>query len=88
VLEVSDTGLGIPLKDQGRVFTKFFRADNAREKISDGTGLGLYIVKSVLDHSGGLVWFTSREDKGTQFYVSIPMSGMRSKTGEKRPVGN
>jgi signal transduction histidine kinase len=87
VVVVSDTGYGIPQKDQGKVFTKFFRADNAREKISDGTGLGLYIVKSVLDHSGGLIWFTSRENEGTLFYVAIPMTGMRVKEGGKQLVG-
>ena len=83
VVVVSDTGYGIPRGEQSKVFTKFFRADNAREKITDGTGLGLYIVKSILDHSGGLIWFTSRENKGSVFYAAIPMTGMRMKAGEK-----
>ncbi|MEA2715269.1 MAG: two-component system, OmpR family, phosphate regulon sensor histidine kinase PhoR [Candidatus Parcubacteria bacterium] len=77
VVVISDTGLGIPQKDQDKLFTKFFRADNARNQSPSGTGLGLYIVKSVLDHSGGLIWFISKAAEGTAFYVAIPMTGMR-----------
>ncbi|OGI67268.1 hypothetical protein A2823_01455 [Candidatus Nomurabacteria bacterium RIFCSPHIGHO2_01_FULL_41_91] len=84
---VSNTGYGIPKNVQNKVFTKFFRADNAREKQANGTGLGLYIIKSILDHSGGSVWFTSQENKGSIFYVTIPMTGMRVKIGTKKLVG-
>ena len=77
VVIVSDTGYGIPLKAQSKVFTKFFRADNARQKHTDGTGLGLYIVKSTIEYSGGHIWFTSRQNKGSEFYVAIPLTGMR-----------
>jgi|GEM_PF-1239588 len=83
VTVVSDTGYGIPKNQQNKLFTKFFRADNAREKHTDGTGLGLYIVKSILDNSGGSIWFTSEENKGTTFYVAIPMTGMKARTGKK-----
>jgi len=86
VIVVSDTGYGIPKNQQNKLFTKFFRADNAREKHTDGTGLGLYIVKSTLDNSGGSVWFTSEENKGTTFYVAIPMTGMKAKIGKKELV--
>jgi PAS domain S-box-containing protein len=82
VVMVSDTGYGIPQDQQSKVFTKFFRADNAREKHTDGTGLGLYIVKSILDHSGGLIWYTSHENEGSVFYVAVPMTGMRVKLGK------
>lgn len=83
IVIISDTGYGIPKLQQDKLFTKFFRADNAREKHTDGTGLGLYIVKSILDNSGGSIWFTSEENKGTTFYVAIPMTGMKAKTGKK-----
>lgn len=82
VASVADNGYGIPKKQQSNLFTKFFRANNAREKHPDGTGLGLYIIKSILDNVGGLLWFTSEENKGTTFYVAIPVTGMKMK-GDK-----
>lgn len=81
IIRVYDTGYGIPKEQQGKIFTKLFRADNAREIESDGTGLGLYIVKSVMEQSGGRVWFESEEHKGSTFYVAIPLSGMKKKEG-------
>jgi PAS domain S-box-containing protein len=80
---VSDTGFGIPKNQQDKIFTKLFRADNAREKDAEGTGLGLYIVKSVIDHSGGLIWFESEENKGTTFYVTLPLTSVKRKEDTK-----
>lgn len=77
---ITDTGYRIPENQQDKIFTKFFRADNVRQKRTDGTGLGLYIVKSLLDNTGGSIWFSSKENKGSTFYVTIPITGMRSKT--------
>jgi len=51
--ESSDTGYGIPKHQQDKIFTKLFRADNVRDKDTNGTGLGLYIVKSIVENSGG-----------------------------------
>jgi two-component system CheB/CheR fusion protein len=73
VLVVADNGCGIPKQQQDKIFTKLFRADNARLKCPDGTGLGLYVVKSVLNNLGGSIWFVSEENKGTTFYVTIPV---------------
>lgn len=75
LLRVIDNGLGIPQNVQERIFTKFFRANNARKKDPDGTGLGLYIVKSAAELAGGTVRFESEEGKGTAFFVTIPISG-------------
>lgn len=73
IFSVSDTGYGIPKDQQKKIFTKLFRADNAREKVTDGTGLGLYIVKNAAEKLGGKVWFESEENKGSTFFVSLPL---------------
>ncbi|OGH74271.1 MAG: hypothetical protein A3G00_00145 [Candidatus Magasanikbacteria bacterium RIFCSPLOWO2_12_FULL_43_12] len=92
-IKVADTGYGIPKDQQNKIFTKLFRADNVREKDTEGTGLGLYIVKSIIDHSGGKIWFSSpggsalggesSENPGTTFYVTLPLAGMKKKEGAK-----
>jgi two-component system phosphate regulon sensor histidine kinase PhoR/two-component system sensor histidine kinase VicK len=83
LIKIQDTGYGIPIKDQPRMFEKLFRADNVREKETDGTGLGMYIVKSILEQAGGKITFESEENKGTTFFVTIPLSGMKAKEGVK-----
>lgn len=80
---VSDTGYGIPKRLQKNIFTKFFRAENAKKILVNGTGLGLYLVKSILDHSGGSIWFSSEENKRSVFYVTIPMTGMTEKSHKR-----
>lgn len=84
LISVSDTGYGIPKDVQSKIFTKMFRADNARVKDPDGTGLGLYIIKSTLEKTGGKIWFESVENKGSTFYATIPLEGMKKKEGTKR----
>lgn len=83
LIEVKDTGYGIPKAQQKEIFNKLFRADNVRAKDTEGTGLGLYIVKSIVEQSGGKIWFESAENKGTTFFVTFPLSGMIKKTGTK-----
>lgn len=75
---VSDTGYGIPKNQQNRIFSKLFRADNVRIRDTDGTGLGLYIVKSIVDHLRGEVWFESEENKGTTFFVMFPLTKIKN----------
>jgi two-component system phosphate regulon sensor histidine kinase PhoR len=72
-LIVSDKGCGIPEAARDKIFDKLFRAENAKEMNRDGTGLGLYIVKSVAEKAGAKIRFESRDGEGTTFYVSIPI---------------
>lgn len=82
-IEVTDNGYGIPKDEQPKIFTKLFRATNAQKKSADGNGLGLYLVKQIVDHADGKIWFESQENKGTTFYVELPLSGMKKKEGTK-----
>jgi PAS domain S-box-containing protein len=73
LLKVRDTGYGIPKNQQDKIFSKLFRADNVIGKDTEGTGLGLYIAKSIVEQSGGKISFESSENKGTTFFVTLPL---------------
>lgn len=79
---VKDEGIGIPKEQQGMIFDKFFRADNAVRMVPFGNGLGLSLVKSLVVEWGGDSWFESEEGKGSTFYFTIPSSGMKPREGE------
>ncbi|MDP3963764.1 MAG: ATP-binding protein [bacterium] len=82
-IAVADTGIGIPKSQQKKIFSRLFRADNARIADHSGTGLGLYIVKAIVEAAGGKIWFESEEQKGTVFHVLLPLSGMKKRDGAK-----
>jgi signal transduction histidine kinase len=84
IIKVADNGYGIPDADKPKIFDKLYRAENVREKETDGTGLGLYLVKQIVEQAGGKVWFESEVDKGTTFYINIPLTGMVKKEGTKQ----
>lgn len=69
---ISDTGIGIPAREQKKIFGRFSRASNAINYNASGTGLGLYVAKSILNMIGGKIWFKSEENKGTTFFLEIP----------------
>jgi signal transduction histidine kinase len=73
-IEVSDTGIGIPAADRPRLFTEFFRAENAKAMDEIGTGLGLAIVKEIVDQLGGRIFMESEEGAGTIFVVHLPIA--------------
>lgn len=70
---VKDNGVGIPRKDQAKLFSKFFRADNVVRMQTEGSGLGLFIVKNIIDRHGGDITFQSEEGRGTEFVFTLPL---------------
>lgn len=71
---VKDSGVGIPKKQQNRLFGKFFRADNVIRMETEGSGLGLFICKNIIIAHGGDIWFESEENKGSTFYFNLPVT--------------
>ena len=71
-MEISDSGIGIPKSDRSKLFSEFFRAENARSLEKTGTGLGLAIVKEFVDKLGGRILVESEEGMGTIFVVDLP----------------
>ena len=71
---VKDNGIGIPEEEKDKIFSRFFRADNAIHTQTDGSGLGLFIAASVVKRHGGTVWFDSVLNRGTTFHVLLPFT--------------
>ncbi len=80
---IADKGPGIPKEARSRVFLKLFRADNVKDTNPEGTGLGLYLVKLIVDKAGGRIRFETKEGTGTSFFVILPYV-----TGERRKIQN
>jgi signal transduction histidine kinase len=72
---IRDSGIGIPRESRARLFEKFFRADNAHTISPEGTGLGLYLVRLILEKFSGQAWCESEEGKGSTFIFTLPVSG-------------
>lgn len=86
-IKVSDTGVGIPKDDLPKLFSKFFRAANVIHLQTDGSGLGLFIVKSIIMHHGGQIWVDSTEGSGTTITVVIPIKAELLPKEEEREGG-
>ncbi len=82
MINVRDTGIGIPRAEQAHIFEKFARASNAKLYKTDGTGIGLYIAKWATALLGGKIWFESEENKGSSFSVELPLRSA-AKAGER-----
>ncbi len=84
VVSVSDEGIGIPKAAQSRIFEHFYRAENAREHAADGSGLGLYLAKMIMETAGGKIWFKSpiryRKGKAATARDTAPRSSPRSRS--------
>lgn len=73
LFSIKDSGIGIPEEEHKRVFTKFFRSTNAMREETEGSGLGLYIAKNIIEAHGGKIWFGSNEKEGTNFFFTLPV---------------
>lgn len=82
---IKDSGYGIPEHQQKDIFSKLFRADNVKQMDVEGTGLGLYITKSIIESSNGKIWFESEENRGSTFFVTFPLDGMKKLELGKSP---
>lgn len=86
---VKDTGIGVPVAERSKVFSKFFRATNARHVRPDGTGIGLFMAKKVVSAHGGDMIFESQENKGSLFGFTLPYGGNSKKLAETpRPTAS
>ncbi|MFD0695113.1 sensor histidine kinase [Paenibacillus sp. GCM10027628] len=73
-IRISDNGIGISEEDQAHIFERFYKADKSRNRTSGGNGLGLSIVKKIIDMHQGSIEVTSQQDKGTTFTINLPLS--------------
>jgi signal transduction histidine kinase len=73
MVSVKDDGIGIPARQQIRIFGRFVRADNVRAYGIHGTGLGLYLSRELIERHGGRIWFQSVEGQGTTFFIALPL---------------
>lgn len=73
LISVTDTGIGISKEDQELLFNKFFRAANAVRAVPDGSGLGLFLTKGIVEDHSGRIWVDSAPEKGSTFYVQLPL---------------
>lgn len=73
IFACADDGVGILGKEKNKIFTKFYRSPRVVALATDGSGLGLFISKAIIEQSGGTIWFTSRPGRGTTFYFTLPV---------------
>lgn len=88
IYEVTDKGIGVPKEEQKHLFTRFFRAENARKQRPDGTGVGIYLAKKVITEHGGTIIFRSTENKGSTFGFRLPIRRLSLEENADNSVNN
>ena len=83
LVTVRDKGIGIPEQEKSNIFKKMYRAENSKQHVPGGSGLGLYLIKSIIEESNGKIWFESKENEGTIFFLLLPPEGMRKREGSR-----
>jgi PAS domain S-box-containing protein len=86
IISVQDQGIGIPRHQQAQIGARFMRADNARAWGINGTGLGLYLARALVEQHGGRLWFTSEEGRGSTFFVRLPLLAEQSEDDESETL--
>lgn len=79
LIKIQDTGIGIPKEQRARVFSRFFRSSSALKTETEGTGLGLFIAKNIIEAHGGKIWFESEENEGSTFFFTLPIVDLNVK---------
>jgi signal transduction histidine kinase len=88
ILEVRDTGMGIPAEEQEHVFERFFRTSRATEQAIQGTGLGLAISKAIVHAHGGRITLASSEGEGATFHVTLPIRAVQPAAPEQEEIAS
>ena len=87
VTSVEDHGIGIPKRDQPRVFERFYKVDRARVRSGGGTGLGLAIARHIVEAHGGRIWLVSEEGRGSTFTFALPAAPATEPAARPRSAG-
>jgi signal transduction histidine kinase len=77
VISIRDFGIGIPARQQQKIFEKFYRVDDAQEPLYPGLGVGLYLSSAIIQRHHGRIWVESKEGEGSTFYFSLPLFIMK-----------
>lgn len=83
-IHVIDNGVGIPEKEQAKIFSKFYRAANAIKLAPSGTGLGLYVNQIIIKEAGGKLTFFSKAGAGSTFIIQLPLAGVKVREGDSQ----